>query len=101
MNKYLAAALAATTLSAYAQVDGEFIRPVCGTDSILVVSVQAEHSKDVTHVLESLGKADRGHCVQPGSLAGTWVLEGTRKSMFVGIMPVGAAGESFLRVVAV
>ncbi|MFG6488293.1 hypothetical protein ACG04R_16520 [Roseateles sp. BYS78W] len=91
-------ALAATASVVHASDVGEFTRPVCGEAARIVVAVPANKRQAVNEVLERLQAAGKGGCVQRGPIAGTWVLEGNRNAMLVGILPVGVDEQPYLQV---
>lgn len=92
-------ALAVTAGVVHADPLHELVRPVCdepGTE--VVVTVPADQAEAVGKVIHGLQTDRKGVCIQRGPIEGAWVIDGTRKAMLVGILPVGVDTQPYLQV---
>ena len=95
----VAAVLAAASCASIAAAGVDFTLPVCDSQDSLHVAVTGEkHGKAMSEVFDGLRAAGKLACAQPGPLPGTWVLDGNKRAMLVGILPVGVDAQSYLQV---
>lgn len=94
-----AALTVASALTARAAEPGEFVLPVCDSpDSLAVIATGERDSKALGDAFDALRAASKLSCVTAGPIAGTWVIDGTKRAMNVGILPVGIDAQPHLQV---